>query len=305
MATGHRGIHIGLALAAVVLLIGLHLGTRGAAAQTTSSGSVACTPSSNGLSTCTVTLGTTILPGGSFSVTLNNPNATFIGCGTVPAGGACSQSSGTVTFLCPAGCAAGSTYQDTVTFSQGAPDAQTVTVSGGLGSAVLPGYTNAGVSQLCLAGSGLIVACNSLAAPSYSSCQVASGFSVVNLCSGVSSGCLVTTVRGVYNACVFSSFANGCYYGGAYCAGVFGGVPFSSGCVTGPGILANCPGLAGFTALGGCNAVGPEGIIVNVCGFQQFYTNTGVIVGGKCLPLSSVATLLPPFTSCSQPLVIP
>jgi hypothetical protein len=267
-----RWLILTLALVAVVGVLGTRFGAGAASADGVAT--VNCSGGSLGLNDCTITLSTSILAGGSFTATLQNGNATFIACNTIPVGGSCSMTATTVTFTCPNGCAAGTTYRDVVQLSSGSGTSQSFTASGVTGTASTVSFPNVasavfpvpagvgagacvtpfGVVVACGSGvigfggscftQGLIVPCGSLPfTPLTSNCLVGTNFGSFNVCNtttpfvGVSPSCVQQSVVGIVNVC------------------------------------------GGFNTAG-CNGISPTGIIVNTCGFQPFTTPfTGVGVG--------------------------
>ncbi|MGI8553967.1 MAG: hypothetical protein ACR2PL_24755, partial [Dehalococcoidia bacterium] len=120
-------------------------------------------------------------------------------------------------------------------------------------------------------------------------CFVPSALGFFNSCAGLfhgafGGGCLVTTALGVSNLC--DGFNSG------LALGLLGTT--SPSCVQSNGVtVVNvCPGFfGGFGGLGGCNAIGPSGLIVNTCGFQPFQTG---FTNPNCLQI--VNTALGPVT---------
>lgn len=303
MKNKRRSLLFTLALAALIGLLGAHVGARSASAE--GIGTINCLGGSTGLDDCTITLTATIASGGSFTATLNNPSADILACNTIPIGGSCTTTSTTVTFTCPNGCAAGTTYRDVVQLSSGSGAAQTFTANGtttastsvtsvafpNSATAVYPLSASVG-SGTCVTPFGAVVACGAGVIGVGGSCFTQG---LIVPCSGLSSfglnsNCFVTTNLGSFNLCTTNAFAG-----------------TSSSCISQSlvGLVNTCTGFNNA----GCSALSPTGIIVNICGFQQFTTssatfgfpqfttpfgNFGFGVNGACI--QTLQTLSGPVT---------
>jgi hypothetical protein len=176
--------------------------------------SVSCSGNGPGLSDCTITLQSAIDIDSSFSVSLQTPNGTIIGCNTIPSGGQCSFTNTSVTFGCTEGCAAGSQYRDVVQLSSGSGDDQSLAAS----NTLAPNQPATGANVIDLSQPSNLTSCTSTdifvgitatcSGIQVIDCQItASGVS--NVCSTSSFDCLGQTGAVYVNACGELPFATG------------------------------------------------------------------------------------------------
>lgn len=176
-------------------LLGALREPRTASAQSVAT--VSCTGGSVGLNDCTITLQSAIPGGGSFTASLTNPAASFIGCNTLPPGGTCQFSTTGVTFACPmsSGCSAGSRYRDVVQLSAGSGASQTFSASNS---------TPAGAASPCLGSNGTDLCGVAMGVTDCTGTDIFTGIS--NNCSGVESiDCLVDLTSGATSTCSAAS----------------------------------------------------------------------------------------------------
>ena len=180
---------------------------------------VSCQGGSVGLDDCWIVLNTAVPPGGSFTVSLTNPDATFVECNTIPQGGTCNVGTSAVTFACPQGCAVGSNYRDVVQLTGGSGTSQALSLSA---------TTPPSAASPCI-GPGGVDLCG--VTGTMTSCTGTDIFvGITSICTGIQSiDCYVSGDTGVTSNCNASSLSCVVQSVGSLAVSPCGELPFAAG----------------------------------------------------------------------------